>query len=296
MIYDCIVVGAGPGGLSASIYLGRAHKKTLLIYSTPMRTAHAIHIDNYLGFDSITGSDLIEKGLKQAKGYGVEVLVSTVRSISKEDVFKVVTSEGVFSSKYVIVASGVLDIFPEIDNMFEFIGLTLTTCPVCDGYRMTDKNVFIIGNGDDVARNALAINQLYTDKVTLCTGKDNKVSSAYMSRLKRDGVFVLEKSIVHLNGDNGIVDSVVLDDGSVLPCEFVYSSLGRERNDSFLAGLDLRRNQNGYIEVDNYYESSIKGLFVVGPLNTGPDQVSIAAGQGAVAANKVISSEYKLEA
>ncbi len=297
MMYDCIVIGAGPGGLSSAIYLGRAHKKTLLVYSGPMRTAHAIHIDNYLGIDSIPGPDLIDAGLKQVKEYGVEVLVSTVRNVVKEDVFKVITSEGIFSSKYLIVASGVLDILPEIDNLFEFMGATLTTCPVCDGYRMTKKNVFIIGNNDDVARNALVIKQLYTDRITICTGHENKISSAYMERLKKEGISVLEKSIVHLNGEvDGIVESAVLDDGSVMDCEFVYSSLGRERNDSFLLGLDLKRNNNGYIEVDSHYESSIKGLFVVGPLNTGPDQVSIAVGQGAVAATTVISSEYKLEA
>lgn len=296
MLYDCIVIGAGPAGLSSAIYLGRAHKKTLLIYKGPMRTSLALHINNYLGLDDVSGSDLIELGLKQAQRYGIEVILSTVKDVVKEDLFKVVTAEGVFSSKHVIVASGVNDVLPDIDNVFAFMGETFFTCFDCDGYRMARKNVFIIGKGDGVARTALAVRQTFTDKVTVFTGNDRSMSFDYVARLRKEGVRVINQEIRHLNGENGILESAVLDDGSVLECECILSDLGYERNDSFLSGLNLKRSRKGYIEVDSHCESSIKGLFAVGPLNTGHDQISVAVGQGATAAMHIIESGFDLEA
>ena len=295
MIYDCIIIGAGPAGLSSSIYLGRAHKKTLLIYSTPMRTSLAININNYLGFDNISGNELIDIGLKQAEKYGVEILISTVKNIIKEDIFSVITYQGTFSSKYVIVASGINDVLPNIDNLFEFLGETFFTCFDCDGYRMTNKNVFIIGNEDSSARTALAIKQTYTNKITICTGKENKISIKYIKKLQEENINIINKNIKHINGDNGTIENIVLDDNSILKCDCILSDLGYERNDSFLQGLNLKRSETGYIKVNSHYESSIKNLFVIGPLNTGPDQVSVAVGQGAIAAIHIIESEFKLE-
>jgi thioredoxin reductase (NADPH) len=297
MVYDCIVIGAGPGGLSSAIYLGRANRKTLLIHSGPMRTSLAVHICNYLGLDDITGPDLLDAGLKQVKKYGVEILMSTVRDVVKEDVFKVVTSEGIFSSKNVIVASGISDIHPDIDNIFDFMGESFFHCLDCDGYKLNYKNVVVIGKDDSAARVALAIKQMYTDKITVCAGKDSKISIEYMDRLRNDKITVLKKSVKHLNGNVPCcISSVVLDDDTELECDCVLSHLGYEKNDSFLLGLNLKRSKAGYIEVDNHYESSLKGLYVVGPLNTGTDQVSVAVGEGAVAAMRVIGSSLNLEA
>jgi thioredoxin reductase (NADPH) len=296
MIYDCIVIGAGPAGLSSAIYLGRARKKTLLIHSAPMRTSLAVHINNYLGMDDVSGPELIELGLKQAQRYGVEVLLATVRNIEKQDVFKVWTAEGIYSARYVIVASGINDVLPEIDNLYDFMGETFFTCFDCDGYRMTDKNVIILGRGDGSARTALAIKQTYTDRITILAGKDSKISNEYLARMNQEKIKVINKSAVHLNGDSGIVNSAVLDDGSVIECDCVLSELGYERNDSFLLGLDVKRSKPGYIEVDSHYETSIPGLFAIGPVNTGSDQVPVAVGEGAAAAMHIIESEFKLEA
>jgi thioredoxin reductase (NADPH) len=297
MVYDCIVIGGGPGGLSSAIYLGRANKKVLLIYSGPMRTSLSVHINNYVGFDNITGPDLLEAGMEQAKKYGVEVVLSTVRDVSKEDVFKVVTSEGIFQSRYIVAASGINDILPDIDNISDFLGETFFTCLDCDGYRMTGKRAIIIGNGDGVARTALAVKQIYTDKITVCTGKDNKISVEYMDKMRAEKIKVVNKGVKHLNGTVPCcITSVVLEDDSEIECDCVLSDMGYARNDSFLMGLDLKRSKAGFIEVDGNYESSVKGLFAVGPLNTGPDQVSVAVGQGAVAAMHIIESDFDLEA
>ena len=290
-VYDCIVIGAGPAGLSAAIYLGRAHRKTLLIYQGPGRTSLAIHINNYLGIENISGNYLIEIGLEQAKSFGVEILLSTVKKIEKEnEIFKITTASKEFSAKFAIVASGVNDIFSDIDNIDEFLGETFFTCLDCDGYRMTGKNIIIIGN-EKAARSSIWVKKLYTDKIVILTGKENKISKADMERLERDKIEVIEKEIKHLNGDNGIINSFVLDDGSVIECDCILSRMGYEKNDSFLP--ELKRNDKNQIEVNEEYESSIPGLYVIGPLNQFGDQVSVAVGEGSIAARKIIDKLIK---
>jgi len=293
MIYDCVVIGAGPGGLSAAIYLGRAHKKTLLIYQGYRRTSLAKHIQNYLGFEDITGPGLINKGLKQAELYKVETLIATVTTINlNKGFFLIETSKKNVTARNVIVASGIDDILPEINNVHEFIGETFFTCFDCDGYHMTDKHVCVIGSGDGSARTALAVKQTYATKVTLCTGAKANISSKYLSILKNRGIVLVQKKATHLNGKIGKINSIELDDGSSIKCDCVLSDLGYARNDNFLAEIKLKKSKSGYIKVDKHYESSLPGLFVIGPLNTGPDQVSVAVGEGAQAAMHIIESGF----
>lgn len=296
MIYDCVIVGAGPGGLSAAIYLGRAHKETLLVYQGYRRTSLAKHIQNYLGFEDITGPELINKGLRQAELYKVETLVATTTKVSfRKGFFSIETSKKNITARSVVVAPGIDDVLPDIDNTHEFMGETFFTCFDCDGYHMTDKHVCIIGNGDSSARTALAVSQTYTEKVTLCTGKDDKVSPEYLGKLKKQNIAIIRKKAIHLNGREGKIESVEFEDGSSIKCDCVLSDLGYTRNDDFLSGIELKRSKTGYIEVDEHYESSQKGLFVVGPLNTGPDQVTVAVGEGAQAAMHIIKSGFDFD-
>lgn len=296
MLYDAIIIGAGPGGLSAAIYLGRAHKKTLVLYAGPRRTAHAVHIQNYFGFEDITGPDLIERGMKQAERYGAEIVLVTVKNIAvQKDSFDVETAQKTYFAKNVIVASGVMDIFPEIDNLFEFLGKTFFTCITCDGYHLTDERVAIIGNGDASARTAMGVRQIYTKKdLYLLTGPQVDISEPYRKRLEKEGVKIIPRDIKHFNGnaDGTVMKSVTLNDGSVLELDCVLSDLGSAMNDSFLSGIDLKRDERGKIETFDHYESSVPNLFVVGPMNTGHDQVSIAVGEGAQAAMMINKRAY----
>lgn len=297
MRYDCIIIGAGPSGLSAAIYFGRANKNTLVVYGGPRRTSLSQHIQNYLGFSNITGSELLSKGMEQAKSLGVEFVVANVNKINKvEDAFEILTAKDKFLTKKVIVASGIDDVLPTIDNIFEFIGETFVTCLDCDGYRMNGKRVCIAGKGDYSARTALAIKQLHTEKIVLCLESEEGLSLEYKQKLKQEKIEIISKKATHLDGLNGQVASVVFEDGTSTSCEYVLSDLGYTRNDSFLSGLSLKRSESGYIKTNDNFETSIPNLFVVGPINTGPDQVSVAVGEGARAAMHAIESDLDLNA
>ena len=295
MVYDCIIIGAGPAGLSAAIYLGRANKKTLLVYGGPRRTALAAHIQNYLGFIDVSGPELLNRGMEQAEKYGVKIIVAAVKKTrQKDETFEIDTAEGMFSARNIVAASGIDDVLPDIDNIYEFIGETFYTCLDCDGYHLIGRRVCIIGQGDGTARTALAAKQLYTDKIAVCAGEDSSMGEGYLNRLQREDIRLIQKNAVHINGKNGVVESVILDDDSILECDCILSDMGYARNDSFLSDLQLERSRDGFIKVDENYESSVKRLYVVGPLNTGPDQVSVAVGEGARCAMHIVETELSL--
>lgn len=288
--YEAVVIGAGPAGLSAAIYLGRAHRKTLLIYQGLGRTALAVHINNYLGLRDISGKELIERGLEQAKSFDVQIINSTVKRVKKENQFQIETPSGVFYSDYLIVATGVNDVLPDIDDLYEFLGKSFFTCSDCDAYNMTNKKAVVIGIDDKGAKEALEIRKLYSNDVTFLL--NGKISIKIKNELEKRNIKIIEKVAKAIKGENGQIKSLILEDNSVLECDCVLSRLGYEKNDSFLT-LEVKRNEKMQILVSEFYESSVKSLFVIGPLNQHGDQVSVAVGEGSIAARKIISDIQK---
>jgi len=287
MTYDCIVIGAGPGGLQAAIYLGRFNRKVLLIDRTGGRTAHAKYIENFLTQKAISGPEIIERGLEQAKSFHVEVLRGTVTDVAKTDGYQVETKEGGrYSSRFVIVSSGVSDNYPPITNLHQYLGKSLFTCVDCDGYHTTGKKLLVIGNSINTVRLVFAMRQMFTKDIALDLIHYDPPPDV-KEELDEEGIPLFKGTPVKVIGGER-PEAVELKDGTRIPCEVIMCNFGYKLNDAFLAGLPLKKDAAGFKYVVNgYYESSLAGLFIVGPLNTGNDQVVIAAGEGAVAAIEV---------
>lgn len=282
-IYDCIIIGAGPGGLQAAIYLGRYNRKVLLIDRGGGRTQHARHIENFLTQKAISGKELIELGKEQARGFNVRIEKGLVTKVLKKDSFEVFAEEKRFLSHFVIVSSGVYDKLPEIENLHSFLGTSFFTCVDCDGYRTTNRKLLIIGNHIKTVHLALAMKEMYTKDITLLLYTD-KAPPEYQEELKDEDIPLIIGRPVKLVG-SGALEGVALQDGRTIPCEVVMSHFGFRLNDEFLSELDLKRDNKGFkYIVSSTYESSLDGLYIVGPLNQGNDQAIIAAGEGAVAA------------
>jgi len=282
-LYDCTIVGAGPGGLQAAIYLGRYNRKVLLIDRGGGRTWHARHIENFLTQPVITGAEIISRGLEQARNFNVEVRKGTVTSITKKGHFEVSTAEAVFRSQYVVVSSGVYDNFPEIENFRKVLGTSFFTCVDCDGYRTTGRKLLLVGNSVYTVRLAFAMKEMYTSDIALLLIIFDPPED-YREALADEGIPLIKGRPLRIIGEDRI-EGLELKDGRVIPCEMIMSNFGFKLNNAFLAGLDLKRDAKGFKYVTNHhYESSLSGLYIVGPLNTGHDQVVIAAGEGAVAA------------
>ncbi len=282
-VYDCIIIGAGPGGLQAAIYLGRFNRDVLLIDRGGGRTAHAKSIENFLTQMAISGKDLIERGKEQAQRFNARIERKVVTAVVKKEHFEVSAGDVIYRAKFVIVSSGVNDNFPRIENLYHFLGTSFFTCVDCDGYKTTDKKLVIIGNSIETVRLAFGMKEMYTDDLTLVLYFYDPPAD-FKEELKEQNIPLIKGEPARIIGKDRM-EAVELRDGTRIACEAIMSNFGFKLNDQFLKELSLKRDAKGFkIVVNTVYESSLNGLYVVGPLNTGNDQAVIAAGEGAVAA------------
>ncbi len=283
-VYDCIIIGAGPGGLQASIYLGRYNRDVLILDRSGGRTWHARHIENVLTHSEISGSEIIERGLEQARRFNVRIERKRVISVRKDVLFNVTTDNAEsYVSRYIIVSSGVYDILPPIENIFHFLGVNYFTCVDCDGYKTTNKKIVVMGDHIQSVNIALAMKQMFTRDITFIPYRLSLPDAAEVV-LKEEGIRLVTDEPVRIIGEVNM-EALELMSGERISCEAIMASFGIKLNDEFLSQIALKKDAEGFKYVVNAsYESSLHGLYIIGPLNTGEDQVIIAAGEGAVAA------------
>jgi thioredoxin reductase (NADPH) len=255
----------------------------LLLDRSGGRTWHSRHIENVLTHKEIAGSDIIERGMEQAKSFNVQIERKRVTVVRKEEFFVVSTPGASYATRYVIVASGVYDIIPPIKNALKFLGAGYYTCIDCDGYRTTNRKLAVMGDELQSVNIALAMKQMYTKDITYIPYRFSLPDSAE-EVLTEEGIKVVSVDPVSIIGGKEM-EGIELINGERIACEAIMASFGVKLNDDFLAGLNLKKDAVGFkYVVGSTYESSLKGLYIVGPLNQGQDQVVIAAGEGAVAA------------
>ncbi|MGD0885146.1 MAG: NAD(P)/FAD-dependent oxidoreductase [Thermodesulfovibrionales bacterium] len=292
-LYDCIIIGAGPGGLQAAIYLGSYNRKVLLIDRGGGRTWHARRIENFLTRKEISGKEIIELGLEQAASFNVRIEKGLVTKVLKKDSFEVFMGDATYYSKFVIVSSGVYDNLPSIEHLPKFLGISLFTCVDCDGYKTTGKKLIVIGNSIKTIHLAIAMKEMFTEDITLILYTD-KISDEFREELRDENIRFIIGRPLRIIGD-ATMEALELTGGERVACEVIMSHFGYKLNDDFLSELNLKRDRDGFkFMVNQHNESSLRGLYIVGPLNTGTDQVVIAAGQGAVAAIDIKSRLLEL--
>ena len=181
-MYDVIIVGAGPAGISASLYTVSGNLKTLVIYKEKSALEKAQKIENYYGFENgIKGEELYKTGIEQAKNLGVEILEEEVTNIQidfietdkkqSEQIFKVETLNNEFQAKSIILATGNKKNKPNIDRIDEYEGRGISYCAVCDGFFYRNKNVAVIGNGDYAISEAIDLQNIAKSIKILTNGK-----------------------------------------------------------------------------------------------------------------------------
>jgi thioredoxin reductase (NADPH) len=292
--FDCIVIGAGPGGLQACIHLGRYNFRVMLFHRPGGRTHHAKHIENYLGLRVITGPDLLETGLAQVESFGIAVERAKVdRVTSREGHFEVQAGGKTYRSHFVIAASGARETLAPLKNIARFFGISYFTCMICDGYRTTAKKLLVIDRTVNGVRLSVGMKQLFTKDVTFLAHGFSPAPT-YASLLKEEGIGLVEGRPEELLGEKTL-EGVRLADGRVIPCEVIMGWGGISLNDEYLQDLPLERDAEGFkIATRGAGESSIPGLFVVGALRQGHSQAIISAGQGAEAAIEISTRTVEL--
>ena len=287
--YDCVIVGGGPAGLSAAVYMGRFRRRTLLIDSGEGRWVYGQHNENYLGFPKgISARRLHTLGVAQAERFGVVPQggrVDQIDRLSAGQGFRLTTTLGVVTGRTVIWAAGVRDRWPTFPGARRLVGKLLFWCIVCDGWRTLDKEILLLGNDDAAAEDALQF-LTYTQGVTLLVdpGKD-ELSAHARQKLSATGIPVLSGEVrrVALSGQD--IEAVVLKDDRVLRAEFIFSLYGSDPNTELLRSLPVELTERGMVNINEKGQTSLERFYAAGDVtNHHSDQVASAVHGGAQAA------------
>ena len=271
---DLIIVGAGPAGISAGLYAKRANTNVLILYNGESNLEKAEKIDNYYGFENgISGKDLYEIGIKQAQNIGIKVKKEEVIHIEQSlNGFEIKTTENLYESRALIIATGNKKIRPSIKGINEFEGKGVSYCAICDGFFYRNKNVVVIGNGEFAINEANILKNIANDVKILTDG---------LEMLQDTSIEVSKGKIREIKG--GLrVQEVVFEDNSTIEVDGVFVALGEAGGADFAKKIGVLTN-NDNIVVDEKMQTNVKGLFACGNANGGLLQVSKAVYEGAVA-------------
>jgi len=296
-VYDTIIIGAGPAGLSAAIYTGRGMINTLLIekMGSGGQAALTDEIDNYPGFPTgINGFDLSQKMEEQVKRFGAHYEYATVESIKKTDsnVFEIKTDSAIFHSKTVLIASGTSSKRLNIENETKFIGRGISFCATCDAAFYKGKEVAVVGGGDSAVQEAIYLTK-FASKVYIIHRRD-KLRAAKMIQeqaFNNDKIEILWDTIVTSYIGQEMLEGVVLKnvktgESKELKVPGVFLYVGLFPNTEFLS-KDIK-DESGFVRTDEEMRTNIPGLFVAGDCRVKSfRQVVTAVGDGAVASNSI---------
>lgn len=286
---DCIVVGAGPAGLTAAIYLGRFRRRVLVIESGDSRAAWIPRSHNHPGFPGgVRGPTLLSRMRRQAEQYGAEIMRGRVESLAARDGgFHLVAEGKALRARTVILATGVRDNAPSIPGLEDGVARGLVRiCPICDGYEVIGQRVGVIGLDDHCAREAVFL-RTYSDDVAFIHIGDGSLPPATAQALRQAGVEVIESAVRSVTIERRRITA--FDFGADAPRAFdvVYSALGIKPRNRLALQAGAAHEAEGRLIVDEHQRTSVPGLYAAGDVVRGLNQISTAQGEGAIAATDV---------
>lgn len=285
MMYDVIIIGKGPAGISASLYTMRANLKTLVIAKSVSPIEKAEIIDNYYGFSNgIKGADLVEQGEKQALRLGVEIIRDEVVSIRKEDYFEVFTSNGEYTAVTVLLATGQSYKRLKIGNVEKFIGKGAGYCTTCDGFFYRNLKVGVLGNKDFAVHEAMELTAVTEDITIFTNGMELDLSDEFYKKVI--GFKVNKKAVSRLDG-NEFLEKICFEDGTEERIDGLFIAYESASSVDFARKLGILTDGNSIV-VDKDQRTNLEGLFAAGDCTGGLRQVSVAVGQGAIAGKKIV--------
>lgn len=284
-IYDVIIIGRGPAGISAALYTVRAKLSTLVIGRNDSALRKTDKIENYYGFSSpISGEHLLSEGEKQARRLGTEILEDEVIAIEKKDFFEVTTTQGHFVSKALLLATGQSQKKIKIENLAEFEGRGVSYCSTCDGFFYNNLKVGVLGFKDYAVHEAIEL-LAYTNDITIFTnGMELELSDKYIEDAKR--FKVNSKPVVKIGGSE-FLEKIFFKDGTSEDIDGIFIAYETASSVDFARKLGIIVDNNAVV-VDKNQQTNLDGLFAAGDCTGGFKQIATAVGQGALAGRKMI--------
>jgi thioredoxin reductase (NADPH) len=295
---DCIIIGAGPAGLTAAIYLARFHLRIRLFDCGTSRAALIPCTHNHAGYpDGISGKDLLARMAEQAEKYGaVRELAEVTALRAAETGFVARVGERDYPARAVLLATGVVNHRPEMDDALHAEALVrglLRYCPICDGYEVTDRRVGVIGTGDKGTNEAIFLRGYTADVTLIAPQAEHELPDERMAELDEAGIARIDGPCGNfaIEGDQLAFDTAQ----GRLAFDSVYPALGSRIRSGLAIQAGARAAEDGCLEVDDHQRTSVPGLFAAGDVAKGLDQISHAMGEAGVAAtaNRTMLAEQR---
>jgi thioredoxin reductase (NADPH) len=286
------VIGGGPAGLTAAIYLARFHLDILVVDGGKGRAATIPCTHNHAGYpDGISGNELIGQMRDQAQRYGAKIIDGTVSRLERDEesgLFEAEWGSGPVRARSVLLATGVTNRRPPMDEELHDEALAnglIRYCPICDGYEVTDKKVGVLGSGHHGVAEAVFLRSYTSDVILIAPDKALNVSA--VDRLALDGAGI--------ETVDGPAQAVAIGEGSItvdtaeghFTFDSVYPALGSDVHSQLAKMVGARLGDDGCVGVDTHMRTSVEGVYAAGDLVIGLDQISNAMGQGGIAATTI---------
>lgn len=298
---DCLIIGAGPAGLTAAIYLARFRRTVRLIDSGNSRALLIPLSHNFPGFpDGISGPDLIGRLIEHADRYGVTPATATVLGLHRAADGFIADTEGErIRARKVLLATGAVDVPPFANSDRAVRAGFLRYCPICDGYEVIDRSVAIIGAGPHALREALFLRD-YTAQITILTfGQSAGLAAAEKKQAEAAGIAIIEDEVlgVSFERDHGGTGSTIYTaHGEAKVFDALYSALGTRVRSELAIALGAEHDADGNLKVDAHQQTTVAGLYSAGDAEQGLSQISVASGHAAIAATDIHNSLRRADA
>lgn len=286
--FDVAIVGGGPAGLSASLFLARYLHSVVLIDSGDPRNWETRGINCFLGLPGIKPAELRERGRVEARNHGVELVDDCVDRAQKltGDEFVLTLRDGTnYQARRLLLAIGLKDVWPDIPGLDRVYGETAHVCPDCDGYETRDKKTVVIGSGRKAVGMALNLST-WTRDIIICTnglapGMDE---AEYCEKLEGLNIPVITEKVQRICERRGTLQCLELESGMILDAERLFFAIGQYPADDLGAQVGCKRDAGGHIIVDKHHHTSVENVFAAGDIVPGSQLAIAAASDGAIAA------------
>jgi thioredoxin reductase len=302
-LYECIVIGAGPAGLSASLFLARYRRRVLTFHHNSPRNLYSHGVHGFLGHHGILPTELLARGQNEVTTHGGHVLEACVTRVERtaQDHFKVHAAtetfgEQCFEAENLILATGLRDSLPDCRGFREFYGRSVHHCPDCDAFEHSGQRIVVLGSGERVVGFALSL-LTWTRQLTVLTdGKGDELTDQHRAQLSESSIPVQNLRLSGLEGDvaSSQLERVRFADGTSLKCDALFFTLGTEPASDLHSQLGCKLDEScGLVWVDDRHQTSVPGVYAAGDLTPHSQLAVVAAAEGALAAVHLHSALVK---
>lgn len=299
--YDVAIVGGGPAGLTAAMWLARYLRSVVLVDSGDPRNWQTRGVNGYLGLPDVTPAALRGAGRQEARRWGAELIdgcVSTITQESDEHFRLALESGATLESRRLLLAFGVKDIWPDIPGLERIYGASAYHCPDCDGHETRGKKTVVVGVGRKAVGLALSL-ATWTRELVICTnGHDPDLTEPLLEQLDTLNIPVLVAHVQRAVHVDRMLKALELEDGVVLDCERLFFAIGRYPADDLAQRLGCERNDEGCVIIDEHFQTSVLNVWAAGDLVPGTQIALSAAAGGAKAAiaihHSLLAPEFRI--